>query len=180
MNIKKLVSQCKKQDRGAQEKLYRLYSGKLFLMCLKYSDDQQEAEDTLQDGFLKIFEKIDSYKGTGSFEGWMSRIMINTAISRQKQKRLFLTISDDYPEVEDFELPSESIDLEVLLGTIQELPQKYRMVFNLFVLDGYSHKEIADMLDISEGTSKSNLSRARDLLKRKLSDHFRNNTKKSL
>lgn len=180
MNLKTLLQQCKKNDRKAQEKLYRQYAGKLFLMCLKYSDDQQEAEDTLQDGFLKIFEKIHTYKGIGSFEGWMSRIMINTAIKRQKQKRLFLSISEEYPEEAEFELENDPIDLGVLLDTIQNLPVKYRMVFNMYVLDGHSHKEISEELDISEGTSKSNLSRARQLLKKQLTDYFRNKSAQSL
>lgn len=149
-------------------------------MCLKYSDDQQEAEDTLQDGFLKIFENIHTFKGTGSFEGWMSRIMINTAIKRQKQKRRFLSISEEYPEEAPFDIDNDSIDLSVLLQTIQDLPVKYRMVFNMYVLDGHSHKEISKKLDISEGTSKSNLSRARQLLKTQLADYFRNKSAQSL
>lgn len=174
------MHQCKKNDRKAQEKLYRQYAAKLFLMCLKYSDDQQEAEDILQDGFLKIFENIHTYKGTGSFEGWMSRIMINTAIKRQKQKRRFLSISEEYPEEGEFDIENDTIDLGVLLQTIQDLPVKYRMVFNMYVLDDHSHKEISEKLDISEGTSKSNLSRARQLLKKKLSDYFRDKPAQSL
>lgn len=172
MNLKKLVHKCKKQDREAQEKLYRQYSGKLYLLCLKYSSNQQEARDVLQDGFLKIFENIGQYKGKGSFEGWMTRIMINTAIKKNKKQRLFLSINEDLLEQPELEVEEESLSLDFLIKSIQSLPPQYRLVFNLYVLDGHSHKEIATMLGISEGTSKSNLARARMQLREYIDDHL--------
>ena len=181
MTLKKLIHQCKQQDIKAQEKLYRLYSGKLFTLCLKYSGSYQEAEDNLQDGFLKIFEKIAQYNGKGSFEGWMTRIMINTALKKYHQRAFFLTsIDEEQTEQPEVEVDEELIPVDFLIKIIQELPESYRLVFNLYAMDGYSHKEIAEMLRISVGTSKSNLARARLKLKQRIDEHLNPNSVKSL
>lgn len=169
MSLEKLISGCVKREPMAQEQVYRLFAGKMFALCLKYSKNREEAEDNLQDGFIQIFEKIGQYKNLGSFEGWMKRIMINTALQKYREKNV-LNVVYDYVDEEDvtLEIDEEEISLDYLLKLIQELPNQYRLVFNLYVLDGYSHKEIAEELRISEGTSKSNLSRARGILKEKI------------
>lgn len=180
MSLKKLIYQCKQQDIWAQEKLYQKYSGKLFTLCLKYSGSYEEAEDNLHDSFLKIFEKISQYKGTGSFEGWMTRIVINTALSKASKQTVFLTIKEDIVEDTNVELDEETISNDFLIRIIQELPQRYRHVFNLYAMEGHTHKEIAEILKITEGTSKSNLARARQKLRERIENHQSDNSVHSL
>lgn len=168
MGLKKLIQRCAKNDRKAQAEVYQLFSGKLFALCLKYSKNYVQAQDNLQDGFITIFDKIGQFNSKGSFEGWMKRIMINTALQKYRNKRLLSLVSEEIPDDITVEIDEETVSLGYLLNIIQELPDRYRMVFNLYVLDGYSHKEIAKKLEISEGTSKSNLSRARTILKNKI------------
>ncbi|WP_108869428.1 RNA polymerase sigma factor [Aquimarina aquimarini] len=168
MGLDQLINKCKKKNAKAQEQLYRLYSSKLFSICLKYSNDSSSAEDTLQDAFITIFDKINQYKNQGSFEGWIKRITINTALQKYRKQRVFDIINEEQIEEVEVEVDEEQISLDYLLKIIQQLPDRYRLVFNLYVLDGYSHKEVANMLDISIGTSKSNLARARNILKEKL------------
>jgi len=169
MSLKKLIQQCAKNDQRAQGEIYRLFSSKLFALSLKYSRNQVEAEDNLQDGFITIFKKIDQFKHKGSFEGWMKRIVINTALQKYREKNVLNLISDtDVNNEVIVAVDQDEVSLDYLLSLIQQLPNQYRMVFNLYVLDGYSHREVANVLHISEGTSKSNLSRARTLLKKKI------------
>lgn len=168
MSLKQLISQCKQQDRKAQEKLYREYSGKFFTLCLKYSANYEQAKDNLQDGFIKIFQNISQYKGKGSFEGWMTRVIINTTLKKYQNKSIFLTINEEHLEEPEVEVDEESLSADFLIQIIQELPDRYRLVFNLYTMEGYSHKEIAELLNISEGTSKSNLARARIKLKERI------------
>lgn len=122
----------------------------------------------MQESFITIFKKIDQFKFKGSFEGWMKRIVINTALQTYRQKNIMNLVEENYPEEVEVEIDENNISLDFLLKIIQELPERYRMVFNLYVLDGFSHKEIASMLNIAVGTSKSNLSRARLILKEKI------------
>lgn len=171
MGLKKLINSCKQRNRKAQSEVYQLYSGKLFGLCLKYSRNYQEAQDNLQNGFITIFEKIDQYQFKGSFEGWLKRIIINTALQTYRQKNVLNLVTNEFPETEDIEVKDEEISLDYLLQLIQDLPTRYRMVFNLYVLDGYAHKEIADLLKITEGTSKSNLSRARVILRNRIEEN---------
>ncbi|MCG9971367.1 RNA polymerase sigma factor [Christiangramia crocea] len=171
MGLKDLIHKCKKKDRKAQEQLYRLYAPKLFGLCLKYSDNHQQAEDNLQDGFVTIFEKISQYKDAGSFEGWMKRIVINTALQKHRQQKVYGITNEDHLHEEEIKVETEELSVHFLLECVQNLPDRYRQVFNLYVMDGYSHKEIADMLNISEGTSKSNLARARMALKDRIEKH---------
>ena len=156
----------------AQAEVYQIFSGKLFALSLKYCQSKTDAEDVLQDSFITAFEKIDQFKNTGSFEGWLKRIVINTALQRYREKSPLQLVKNNYDVEEEGEVVAveeeENVDIDYLLEIIQQLPNRYRLVFNLYVLDNYSHKEIAVMLDISEGTSKSNLSRARILLKQKI------------
>lgn len=168
VKIKHLIQNCKKQDRKAQEQLYRIYASKLFGVCLKYSDNYQQAEDNLQDGFLTIFEKIYQFKDQGSFEGWMKRILVNTCLQKYRQQKVYEISNEDQLEQEEVEIETEDLSVDFLLECVQSLPSRYRQVFNLYVMDDYSHKEIAEFLGISEGTSKSNLARARKALKEKI------------
>ncbi len=168
MSLKKLIAQCKKQDRKAQEELYQTYSGKLFTLCLKYSANYEQARDNLQDGFIKIFQNISQFKGRGTFEGWMTRIMINTAIKKYESKSFHLTVYEEQLEDPEVEIDDNMVSTEFLMQIIRELPERYRLVFNLYSMDGFTHKEIAKMLNITEGTSKSNLARARVKLKEQI------------
>ena len=171
MSLEQLIERCKKNDANAQSQIYKLYSSTLFSLCLKYSKSYVEAEDNLQDAFVTIFNKISQYKGKGSLEGWMKRITINTALMRYRSVGVFSIVNEDQIEDVSIEIDEDSISVDYLLGIIQELPDRYRLVFNLYVLDDYSHKEIAEMLTISIGTSKSNLARARMILKDKIEQY---------
>lgn len=168
MSLNQLIQNCKNQDIKAQEQLYRLFANKLFAVCLKYSNSYQQAEDNLQDGFITIFGKINQYQDKGSFEGWMKRIVINTALQKYRKEWVFDIINEEQLKEPELEIDEELLSVDYLLLIIQELPERYRQVFNLYALDGYSHKEIAEMLEITTGTSKSNLARARMILKEKI------------
>ena len=172
MTLDELIIQCKKQDAKAQGELYKRYSGILFSICLRYSPNYTEAEDSLQDSFLTIFKKVDQFKGKGSFEGWIKRITVNTVLQKYRKKRVFdIAREDQIPDEIDVEVEDDGIPLDFLLKIIQELPDRYRLVFTMYVMDDYAHKEIAEMLGISDGTSKSNLARARMILKVKIEDY---------
>ena len=167
--IEKLLHECKKNDTRAQEQLYKLLAPKLFSVCLKYSRSHEEAQDNFQESFLIIFEKLHQFKSEGSFEGWAKRLVINYILQQYRKKGTFLEIiSDNIPDVDDVEIEDENVSMDYLLSIIQELPDRYRLVFNLYVIDGFSHKEIANMLEITDGTSKSNLARAKMILKEKI------------
>jgi len=171
MDAKELILRCQKNDLKAQHKLYELYSAKVFSVCLKYSKNYEEAQDNLQEGFLLIFEKIHKYSFQGSLEGWIKRVVINYILQQYRSSTKFFELIDNVTvkeESEELETSDQDYSIDFLLKIIQELPDKYRLVFSLYVLDDYSHKEISEMLDISEGTSKSNLSRAKVLLKKKI------------
>ncbi|MBP6556979.1 MAG: sigma-70 family RNA polymerase sigma factor [Flavobacterium sp.] len=178
MDLKELINDCKNNNRKAQEQLYRLYSGKLFAVCLKYSRNYTEAQDNLQDGFLIIFEKIGQFAFKGSFDGWLKRIMINNVLQQYRNQTFLSLVNEDIVEDCEVDIDDDTISLEYLLKIIQELPDRYRLVFNLYVIDGYSHAEIAEMLTINIGTSKSNLARARMILKEKIDQLKNAETKK--
>lgn len=175
MGLEVLIQECKKKNTKAQEQLYRLFSSKLFNVCLKYSRNYAEAQDNLQDGFLLIFEKINQFEHKGSFEGWLKRVMINFILQKYRSHTVFEIVTENFPETIEVEIEEENINMGYLLKIIQELPDRYRMVFNLYVLDGYSHNEIAEMMGISSGTSKSNLARAKMILKDKIENQASNN-----
>lgn len=168
MNLQQLIEQCKQKNAKAQETLYKKYSRVLFGICLKYSPNKAEAEDSLQDAFITIFNRIEQFQGKGSFEGWMKRITVNTVLQKYRKKKVFDITDEGQIEDAAVEVEQTNIPLDFLLSIIQELPERYRLVFNLYVLDGYSHKEIGEMMGISDGTSKSNLARARMILKTKV------------
>lgn len=161
-----------KRQSYSTKMLYDTYSSVLFGICLRYSKNEEEAQDILQDSFIKIFTKLDTYQFTGSFGGWLKRIVTNTSIEYYRKK-----ISMEHLEEIGFNpyLAVDSdrgLEVEELLKMIQELPEGYRMVFNMYAIDGYTHSEIATKLNISEGTSKSQLSRARAYLQRKFKEKF--------
>ncbi|MBE9575720.1 MULTISPECIES: RNA polymerase sigma factor [Flavobacterium] len=168
MIIEQLIHECTKNNIKSQEQLYKLLAPKLFAVCLKYSRNYEEAQDNLQESFLVIFEKIGQFKNTGSFEGWAKRIVINYVLQQYRNQKIFEIISEKIAVEEEVEIDDENVSLEFLTKIIQELPDRYRLVFNLYVIDDYSHKEIAEMLGITIGTSKSNLARAKAILKQKI------------
>lgn len=172
MTLNELIIQCKKHNASAQAELYKKYNGVLFAICLRYSPNFTEAEDNLQDAFITIFNKIAQYNGKGSFEGWMKRVTVNTVLQKYRKQRTFDIVDEAKIEDEtEVEIDKDEIPLDFLLKIVQELPDRYRLVFSMYVLDGYQHKEIAEMLKISNGTSKSNLARARAILKSKIEDY---------
>lgn len=166
-----LVELCNKGREEAYELMYRRYASKMFGVCLRYAKNKMEAEDVLQEGFIKVFQSLSSFRNEGSFEGWIRRIMVNTALNYYKHnlkyaETLDIDVYTDSPSISiDF---YDKIEEKSLLKLIQSLPEGYRLVFNLFAIEGYSHKEIADMLGISESTSKTQLFRARKMLQEKL------------
>ncbi len=179
MILEQLIYECTKHNTKAQEQLYRLLAPKLFSVCLKYSRNYEEAQDNLQEGFLLIFEKISQFNNKGSFEGWAKRVIINYTLQQYRNQNVFEIVSENIPDEENVEIDEENIPLDFLTKIIQELPDRYRLVFNLYVLDDYSHKEIAEMLDINIGTSKSNLARAKGILKQKIELHNNYSIKKT-
>lgn len=169
MTQKELIHKCSKNNRKAQAELFNRYKDTLFLLSLKYCRNEVDAEDNLHDAFITIFKTIKKYKAKGSFEGWMKRITIYKAIDKYKAKKTFvIKINNDLLEDTSIDKKKINISLDTILKYIQELPDQYRLVFNLFQLDGFSHKEIAKLLSISEGTSKSNFHRAKIILRKKL------------
>lgn len=171
MNLDQIILDCQKNDIRAQEQLYRLLAPKLFGVCIKYSRSYEDAQDNLQDGFLLIFSKIGLFQFKGSFEGWAKRVMINNVLQKYRSDTIFDIVSENVAEEEEVEIDTESVTLDFLTEIIQELPDRYRMVFNMYVIDGFSHKDISEMLNINIGTSKSNLARARLILKEKIEAH---------
>lgn len=171
MSIAQLINDCNKNDSKAQEQLYKLYAPKLFTVCLKYSRNYTEAQDNLHDGFLLIFKKINQFSFQGSFDGWAKRVIINHILQQYRKEPFLNVVNENRADEIEVEVDAEGVTSEFLIQIIQELPDRYRLVFNLYVLDGYSHQEIAEQLNISVGTSKSNLSRAKVILKEKIESH---------
>lgn len=178
-NVKQLVKDCLDGQSGAQEKLYRAFSAKMYALCLRYANNKDDASDILQDGFIKVFTKLHQFNHAGSLEGWIRRIIVNTALERFRRpvvEQRFTREIPDIPEDESTEMIMDIPESE-LLKFIQELSPQYRSVFNLYVIEEYSHKEIAEMMNISEGTSKSNLSRARLALQEKIARYMQTTAK---
>lgn len=170
LSEQELVKGCVQGNRAVQKALYDRYCRKMMVICQRYSKSTQEAEDILQEGFIKVFNSIASYRGEARLDTWMTRIMINTALNSQRQKLYLMPMVDvtDLNLPEDADISLAAFNLTELIAMIQSLPDGCRVVFNLFAIEGYNHKEIAGMLGISEGTSKSQYSRAKSLLKQKL------------
>ena len=172
--IEDLMEGCKAGNRQMQEMLYRQTASKMLAVCMRYAKDHMEAEDALQMGYVKIFNKIKEYRGDGSFEGWMRRVMVNTAIESYRKNLRSLNvvpIEDVYEQpagADTFQHAFSNLGMQDLMKLIQKLADGYRMVFNMYIIEGYSHKEIAETLGISEGASKSQLSRARAILQQEI------------
>src|SRR5690606_33417624 len=167
-----LINGCKARNRDAQRSLYDQYSSKMYALCYRYVKDSMEAEDVLVTAFTKIFERIDQFKGEGSIEGWIRRVIVNEALTYLRRNRsMYLETDLEAADREpDYQNISDHLEAEELMQMIQELHSGYRIVFNMYAIDGYSHKEIAEQLGISENTSKSQLSRARTYLQKMLLD----------
>lgn len=169
-----ILSACIKGEKKGQEKLYRIVAPQMYAVCLRYTGNEDDARDVMQDGFIKVFNKISQFSGMGSLEGWIRKIMVNTALEKFRSKPNVIYLDNSYYTIEDSENQNaiQQLNAEEILKLVQELSPAYRMAFNLFAIDGYSHKEIAEKLGISEGTSKSNLSRARIILQARIKELF--------
>jgi RNA polymerase sigma factor (sigma-70 family) len=168
-----LIKGCLKREGHAQQALYDQYSSKMYALCYRYVRHAMEAEDVLVMAFTKIFDRIEQFKGDGSFEGWIRRIMVNEALTHlRKSRAMYVETELEQADREpDYDRLSDHLEAEDLQKMIQELPPGYRLVFNMYAIDGYSHKEIAEQLGISENTSKSQLSRARTFLQKILMEN---------
>lgn len=178
-DLEQWIIGCKSNDRHCQRKIYEMLFSPMMSVCMRYAEDRQEATDILQDGFIKVFEKIGLYDDNGSFEGWVRRIIVNTAIDSIRKKKKEILTDDtslykaNWEDEEENTSAYSGLGVNDVVEAMQQLSPMYRAVFNLYVMDGLSHQEIADELDISVGTSKSNLSKARlrikEILQNKLS-----------
>jgi len=181
VSLEQLIKNCINKDAQAQSQLYKQFASKLFSLCLKYSKNYAEAEDNLHDAFITIFNKIEQYNNKGSFEGWLKRIAINTSLQRYREDvGVYDIMNEDNIKDVSVDLNENDVSINYLLQIIQELPDRYRLVFNLYVLDGYSHVEISELINISVGTSKSNLARARMILKDKIEAYNATSNSRSL
>jgi RNA polymerase sigma-70 factor (ECF subfamily) len=166
-----LIKECVKKDIRAQKRLYDKYAPLMMSVCLRYVKDRDIAQDLLQDGFIKLFDKIHTYSGSGSFVGWMRKIFVNTALEYLRHNNVFKHSTDidaAYNIESENESPIDMISTDELMRCITELPTGFRTVFNMFAIEGYSHAEIAELLGIQEGTSRSQYARARILLQQKI------------
>ena len=172
MSEKQLIKGCLNGDRRAQEELYNLYSRKMMGLCMRYVSNRETARDLLQDGFIKVFTSLNLYSGAGSFESWMRKIFINVAIEHLRKKD-FLYASMDLESIQSSIEDNSTVSrlsAAMIMELIQQLPEGFRTVFNLFAIEGYSHKEIGEMLQISEATSRSQYARAKQSLQKRMKD----------
>lgn len=172
---KHMIKGCINGERQWQRRLYDAYAAKMLGVCMRYAKDRSEAEDMLQEGFIKVFQNIEKFKFEGSFEGWIRRIMVFTAINTYKYRNR--KFQEDFDR-EDHDVPYsdeiiDKISAKEIMMLMQHLPEGYRIVFNLYAIEGYTHKEIADMLHIAEGTSKSQYARARVYMQQLLAKHYK-------
>ncbi len=168
--IEELIKRCRAGERKAQELLYKQLASKMMGVCMRYATDRMEAEDMLQNGFIRVFQKLNDYRGDGSFEGWVRRIMVHSSIEYYRKHHKMMQVveinEEDEPSVNP--LAVAKLDAKDLMALIQQLAPGYRIVFNLYAIEGYSHKEIGEIAGITEGASKSQLSRARAILKQQI------------
>lgn len=169
-----LIRGCIAGERRIQEELYKRFSSKMYAVCLRYASNSDDAQDVLQDGFVKIFKNLEKFRGEGSFEGWIRRIFVNTAIEHLRRKTQMISIGEK--EERSIPLPEknalDNLAEKDILALIQQLSPGYRTVFNMYVIEGYTHKDIGEILGISEGTSKSQLARARVILQNMVKEHL--------
>lgn len=169
-----LIEGCIQGNRKMQQALYDRFASKMYGVCLRYAGNTDEAQDILQEGFIKIFKKIGSFRSEGSFEGWVRRIFVNTSIEHFRKKNYLQPITEKEEDTVEGKYLSvlDTLAEKDIISLVQQLSPGYRTVFNMYVIEGYTHKEIADMLGISEGTSKSQLSRAKLILQRLVSTYI--------
>jgi RNA polymerase sigma factor (sigma-70 family) len=173
---KELINGCRTGDRSAQKRLYDVFGGKMYAISMRYTKDREDAQDVLQDAFIKVYEHIHNFRGDSPLEFWIRSIVVNTALKHLKKKKNLVDIDDVHPTDFDVQTADQAIagfQWQQLMEFIQELPHGCQTVFNLFAIEGYKHHEIAEMLNISEGTSKSQFARARALLQQKLNKEHR-------
>lgn len=166
-DLEQLIAGCKHKDSEARKKLYERYASTMLGICVRYVNERETARDIMQEGFIKIYTKIDLYSGAGSFEGWMKRIFITTALEHLRTTKAFeiVSLEDRLDMIDPSEVSmAEKLSVDEILRCINELPAGFRTIFNMYAVEGYSHAEIAQLLHIKEGTSRSQLARARQLL----------------
>lgn len=171
MTEEQLIKECISGNAAAHKKFYDLFAKKMMGVCLRYTNNPDEAQDVLQDGFIKVFGKLPKFVSKGSLEGWVRRIMVNTALDQYRKNKKFqkdIEIDAVSFKLEKSDFIIETINANDLLKIIQTIPEGYRVVFNLFAIEGYSHKEIAEKLGVTESTSKSQYSRAKKMLRKRL------------
>jgi len=172
IDLSKILERCKKFERKAQKELYDIYSPVLFGICMRYAKSKFEAEDMLQEGFIKILTKVNDYKGDGSFEGWMRRIIVNTAISmyhkNKKHNDIYEIDEINETDIKGYTIEDNQFTSDELFKVINSLPEGYKVVFNLYAIEGFKHKEIAELLNINQNTSKSQYSRAKEKIRQQL------------
>jgi RNA polymerase sigma factor (sigma-70 family) len=173
-----LIENCIKGERASQKALYEMYSSKMFSICLKYSKNQMDAEDILQEGFVKLFNNLVKFRGEGSFDGWVRRIFVNTAIENIRRKKISLTVGEGLENTiaDKYHNALDNLYEEDIIKSSLTLSDGYRTVFSLYAIDGYSHKEIALKLGITESTSKSQFSRAKAILRTMIQDRYKNSS----
>ena len=170
-NLDELIEGCISCNRHAQNRLYELFASRMLMVCLRYASNRDEAEEALQEGFIRIFTHISQYRHTGSFEGWIRKIMVNVSLQRYRDRtRLYpiVNLEDEHTTHASANETLSKLGVKDLINLVQKLPPAYRLVFNLYVFEGLKHREIAELLGISEGTSKSNLSDARNILQKEV------------
>lgn len=169
-----LLKECRRGKAASQEELYRRFASAMYGLCLQYASSEEDAQDIMQEGFIKVFGKLDQVKNPSALPGWIRRIMINTALEKYRSQVILQRVDEVKEEFDELsgEEALDRITCEELVGLIQTLTPRYRMVFNLYAIEGYSHQEISDELGISVGTSKSNLSRARVILQEKVKNMY--------
>lgn len=177
MDELQIVAGCKQQNREAQRLLYEKYARTMYAICLRYSSDKESAKDLLQDGFMKVFSRISSFQEKGSLEGWIKRVFINLALENIRKQKVVTHFADDIQNISDVSDISDeeemyNISETELIHMIQELPPGYAAVFNMYAIENYSHKEIAQELGISESTSRSQYVRARQMLQKKVKQYL--------
>jgi len=166
LGLEELIGSCIAGDSRAQRELYTRYSRQLYGCCLRYASGYDDAQDILQETFITIFDKLEQYGFKGSFEGWCKRIAVNTALMRYRGTKVYELLNEDQLQSDDDGIEDvETLCIDLMMKLVQELPDRYRMCFTMYAIDGYSHKEIASMMEVTVGTSKSNVARARQQLK---------------
>lgn len=170
-----IIEGCRKGDQRCQEKLYQLIAPRIYGVCLQYAENTDDARDIMQEGFIRVYRNLEQFSGKGSFTGWVRKIMINTALERYRSQITLYSLDEKSVLADEYLYDDivDNITADEMMNIIRSLSPKYRIVFNLHAIEGYNHKEIAKMLGITEGTSKSNLSRARAILQEKMKELFR-------